>query len=160
FGLLWAEKAPDAVVVARVRSKLGRYVSHPRSIEVDISDGRVILSGPVLEGEVPGLLRAISEVRGVCHVENRLEAHRAAGRESAVGSRGRDAAQAQSTSPGCRRRCRTIAPLARDLAVLSSAANGAPPRGSGVDFRGNRPGRHARRSGRENRLPTPLRWIE
>src|SRR5437667_8453887 len=76
FGLFSAQKAPEAVVVARVRSKLGRYVSHPRSIEVSVHDGRVVLAGPVLEREVPRLLAAISEVRGVCHVENRLEAHR------------------------------------------------------------------------------------
>jgi hypothetical protein len=89
------ERAADATVVARVRSKLGRCVSHPRSIEVTAVGGRVILTGRVAEEEVPGLLRAVAAVRGVGDVENRLELQREAGREtspspesSAVGERG------------------------------------------------------------------------
>lgn len=52
------EHPPDAVVVARVRSKLGRVVSHPRAIQVDAPEGRVTLSGPVPATELDRLLVA------------------------------------------------------------------------------------------------------
>src|SRR5690349_18053793 len=42
----------DDVLVARVRSKLGHYVSHPSSIEVHATDGNVTLRGPILGHEV------------------------------------------------------------------------------------------------------------
>src|SRR6266446_3741010 len=42
----------DAVLVDRVRSKLGRIVSHPGAIKVASENGKVILSGPILEAEV------------------------------------------------------------------------------------------------------------
>lgn len=50
----------DEVLVARVRSKLGRVVSHPSSIEVAAADGRVILRGPILAKEVDRLLARVS----------------------------------------------------------------------------------------------------
>jgi len=65
----------DGVVVDRIRSKIGRYTSHPSSIEVHVSDGRVTLHGPVLAGEVAGLLAAVKSVDGVRDVENLLEVH-------------------------------------------------------------------------------------
>jgi uncharacterized membrane protein len=70
---------PDVVVEERVRAKLGRVVSHPGSIEVSAQDGVVMLTGPILEAELEQALDAISNVRGVRHVENRLQAHKQAG---------------------------------------------------------------------------------
>jgi uncharacterized membrane protein len=74
------ERAPvdDDVLVARVRSELGRVVSHPRAIEVEAQDGFVTLKGPILEGEQEPLLDAVCRVRGVKDVDNRLEPHAAA----------------------------------------------------------------------------------
>jgi uncharacterized membrane protein len=69
----------DEVLVERVRSKIGRVVSHPSAIEVTADQGRVTLRGPVLGKEVGNLLSTISSVRGVVDVENRLEAHKQAG---------------------------------------------------------------------------------
>src|SRR5688572_27349928 len=46
----------DEVVIRRVRSKLGREVSHPHAVEVAVHDGRVTLSGPILAREVDPLL--------------------------------------------------------------------------------------------------------
>lgn len=69
------DDASDAVIEARVRSKLGRVVSHPHSIDVTVRNGAVTLSGPILASEVDQLLGAMAEVRGVCEVENRLELH-------------------------------------------------------------------------------------
>lgn len=73
---LFARKeATDEVLEARVRSKLGRVVSHPRAIKVDVREGVVTLSGPVLQREVDRLLDSVSSVKGVRDVENNLEAH-------------------------------------------------------------------------------------
>lgn len=65
----------DDVLVERVRSKMGRAVSHPSSIYVSASDGVVTLSGPILSGEVNSLLHAVSGVRGVSKVRNNLDVH-------------------------------------------------------------------------------------
>jgi uncharacterized membrane protein len=77
-------KPSNEVLVARVRSKLGRIVSHPGAIDVQAEGGHVILSGPILAGEVKSLLEEVSAVRGVTSVENRLEAHEEAGNISAL----------------------------------------------------------------------------
>lgn len=66
---------PDEVLVERVRSKLGRCVSHPSSIQVNAHDGRVALSGSILAGEVHNLLSAVEAIRGVIDVSNRLDVH-------------------------------------------------------------------------------------
>lgn len=73
------EEVGNEVLHDRVRSAIGRVVSHPGSITVTVWDGRVTLQGQVLEDEVPGLLRTASRVRGVSEVINELEAHREAG---------------------------------------------------------------------------------
>jgi uncharacterized membrane protein len=71
--------ADDVVLVARVRSALGRLVSHPGSVEVRSEHGRVTLSGPVLAAELDRLLAGVEHVPGVHDVVNRLEVHAAAG---------------------------------------------------------------------------------
>jgi uncharacterized membrane protein len=75
---------PDQVLVARVRSKLGRVCSHPRAIEVTVSRGDVTLSGPVLAYEMNDIISAVSSVRGVKRLENRLEGHQEAGQVSGL----------------------------------------------------------------------------
>lgn len=72
---LIGESAPDDLLVARVRSRLGHVVSSPRAIEVDASAGRVALSGQILAHEHGGLLRAIAAVPGVAQVDDNLEVH-------------------------------------------------------------------------------------
>jgi hypothetical protein len=69
------DETPDEKIVARVRSELGRVVSHPGAIEVTAKDGIVCLTGPVLADEVDDLLAAVSAVPGVREVDNRLEVH-------------------------------------------------------------------------------------
>lgn len=81
---LKADRADDAVITERVRSALGRAVSHPGAVTVAVEEGRVLLGGPVLEREVGGLLAAVRAVRGVRAVENRLAVHEAADRVSAL----------------------------------------------------------------------------
>ena len=77
--LFSSEEVSDEVLVARVRSKMGRVVSHPHSVEVTASQGRVSLSGPVLAHEVDDLLACVSKVAGVVEVDNQLEVHKEAG---------------------------------------------------------------------------------
>jgi uncharacterized membrane protein/osmotically-inducible protein OsmY len=74
----------DEVLVERVRSKLGRYVSHPGAIEVAADNGRVILSGPILAREVNDLLSAVQSVHGVQETINQLDVHERAEHISAL----------------------------------------------------------------------------
>jgi uncharacterized membrane protein len=76
----------DRTLEERVRSKIGRYVSHPGSIEVSARGGRITLNGPVLAREVDWLLDRVASVPGVKGVENRLEVHQRA--EDVPGSQG------------------------------------------------------------------------
>jgi uncharacterized membrane protein len=69
----------DATLVERVRSRLGRAVSHPRAVTVTAANGRVTLSGPILVHEVSRLLATVSSVPGVTGVDNRLTVHEQAG---------------------------------------------------------------------------------
>ncbi len=78
------EEADDDVVAERVRSKLGRAVSHPHAIQVAVNQGHVTLSGKILAREVDQLLKRVWSVRGVTGVENRLEAHEQAGGVSSL----------------------------------------------------------------------------
>lgn len=65
--------SPD-VLGQRVRTSLGRLVSHPHAIDVVANeDGHVTLSGQILRREVPRLLRRVAAVPGVVSVEDRLE---------------------------------------------------------------------------------------
>ena len=70
----------DHILLERVRAGLGRYVSHPRSIDVEVNNGCVVLRGQILARETPRLIRAIAAVRGVASVDNRLEEHEQAGK--------------------------------------------------------------------------------
>lgn len=66
---------PDRLLVDRVRSKMGRVVSHPHAIDVTSRDGRIFLSGPILRSERDRLVAAAGGVRGVKEVDDRLEVH-------------------------------------------------------------------------------------
>src|SRR5262249_26378541 len=69
----------DDALAARVRSNLGRVVSHPHAIEVTVNEGHVTLSGPILANEAKGLLKRISKIPGVLGVRNALISHERAG---------------------------------------------------------------------------------
>jgi hypothetical protein len=66
------EEVPEEILEQRVRSKLGRVVTHPRAVEVAVQGARVTLEGEVRAREVQRLMRTVSAVPGVEHVENRL----------------------------------------------------------------------------------------
>jgi uncharacterized membrane protein len=74
-----SNEAIDDVIEARVRSKLGRLVSHPGSIDAAVSQGRVTLTGSILEREVDDLISRVLQVHGVKEVVNQLSVHKQAG---------------------------------------------------------------------------------
>lgn len=82
--MLSNEPVSDAVLEARVRSKMGHVVSHPGAIEVTANCGRVTLHGPILAGEAEALLACVELVPGVLAVENQLEVHASADHISAL----------------------------------------------------------------------------
>lgn len=74
-GLFHRKAAGDEILEERIRAQLGRYVSHPGSIEVQVRDGDAVLSGPILKAEVDRTLEAVNKVKGIRHVEDKLEVH-------------------------------------------------------------------------------------
>lgn len=90
--LLTTDEADDEILVERVRSTMGRWISNPRAISVKCLNGAVTLSGPILRAEADGLLGAVAGVRGVREVVDRLEVHDEAG--------GHPALQAAATRTG------------------------------------------------------------
>ncbi|MEW6208553.1 MAG: SRPBCC family protein [Acidobacteriota bacterium] len=82
--LFTCKETSDTVLAARVRSKIGRVISHPKAIEVKAEQGRVRLSGPVWASEVERLLSCVASVPGVKEVINSLEAHASAEHISAL----------------------------------------------------------------------------
>jgi uncharacterized membrane protein len=73
---LHRDHAGDDILIARVRSALGRAVSHPSAIAVNVRDGQVTLTGSILEAELPKLLERVSRVRGVTGMNNELRVFR------------------------------------------------------------------------------------
>jgi hypothetical protein len=55
--------------VQRVRATVRGLVSHPNAITVDAEEGRVTVSGPILEAEVKPLIEHVSSMPGVAAVE-------------------------------------------------------------------------------------------
>lgn len=83
------DHADDEVLHERVRSAIGRLVSHPSAIAVTVFQGRVTLSGDVLADEVDRLIDGVKRVRGVEEVQNELSVHRSADGVPALQGEGR-----------------------------------------------------------------------
>ena len=78
------EEVSDDVLVARVRSKLGRLRVHDGALNVTANNGIITLRGPVLTDELPKVLRSVRFVRGVKGIDNLLEVDNEAGSASAL----------------------------------------------------------------------------
>jgi len=65
----------DAVMVERIRARLGRVASHPRAIDVHACNGCITLTGDVLASEVVSIMNTIAGMRGVVDVENQMTTH-------------------------------------------------------------------------------------
>lgn len=70
-----SEQPADSIVEARVRSRLGRLVSHPHAIDASSHGGIVTMSGDILTGEAGPLLRGVSGVAGVLKINDLLHRH-------------------------------------------------------------------------------------
>ena len=62
----------DEQLLERIRSRLGHLLEHPRSVEVAVRDGNVVLTGRASVSDIDHLMEAISSMRGVEDVDNRL----------------------------------------------------------------------------------------
>ncbi len=78
------EEVSDDVLVARVRSKLGRLPVDDGALNVTANNGIITLSGPVLTDKLPKVLRSLRFVRGVKGIDNLLEVDNEAGSLSAL----------------------------------------------------------------------------
>jgi uncharacterized protein YjbJ (UPF0337 family)/cation transport regulator ChaB len=65
----------DATLLPRVRVEIARNVRSPGSIEIEVKDGAVMLTGQIRAGEVQTLVEKINALPGVRSVDNRLEIH-------------------------------------------------------------------------------------
>lgn len=74
--LFRTDDASDDVIEARVRSRLGRVVSHPSSISVSCESGRCRLRGPILQVELDRCLREVARTRGVVEVVNEMDVYK------------------------------------------------------------------------------------
>ncbi|GAB3553001.1 hypothetical protein GCM10027343_39250 [Noviherbaspirillum agri] len=73
------EADSDELMVARVRKEIGRVVSHPRAIKVNVTQGCVSLHGPILASEKGQLLDCVKSVSGISEIDDKLEVHESAG---------------------------------------------------------------------------------
>ena len=106
------EPVDNRVLEDRVRSKMGRFVSHSHAIEVLADDGEITLAGEILDSEVAGLLAAVRSVRGVRKVDDQLRVHESAGSVSSL-----------QGEP--RKRNRTLPPWTPAKRLLATSAGGA-----------------------------------
>ena len=75
---LSGERIDDVRLRERVRAALGRATSHSRAIAVDAYSGCVTLTGDALEAEIPAIVSAVEDVRGVEGVQNAIRPHQMA----------------------------------------------------------------------------------
>lgn len=84
------EQVDDMTLMSRVRSEIGRQVSHAKAIKVAVRQGTIVLSGPILSDEVDRLLKCAEKVRGVSKVINRLDVHHSPGKVSSLQGAGKE----------------------------------------------------------------------
>jgi hypothetical protein len=74
-GRLSREPIDDEILVERVRSQIGRLVTHPHALEISAHDGIITLRGRILAEELHLVLTRLKHLRGVHGVENLLVVH-------------------------------------------------------------------------------------
>lgn len=73
--MLMTARVSDEVLLERVRSRLGRLVSHPGAIEVRVAAATVMLRGDVLAAEAAQLREGLAYMPGVREVIDQLTLH-------------------------------------------------------------------------------------
>jgi hypothetical protein len=131
------DQADDAVLHERVRSAIGRVASHPSAITVNVLDGKVTLSGPVLADEVDEVIKRVERVRGVGEVRHELEVHRTANGVPALQGPGRPREQRpellqENWAPAIRVAMATIGGLLVLRGVQSRGLGGSTLSAAGV----------------------------
>lgn len=70
-----SEPQSDQQLHDRIRARLGRVISHPKSVHVEVNQGRVCLTGHILTREVDKLLSEVRHNVGVKAVDSQLVCH-------------------------------------------------------------------------------------
>ena len=65
----------DDVLITRIRMKLDELLEQPGSVNIEVHEGRVRLTGPVGDRELRPLVRALRAVPGVRKLNCRLTPH-------------------------------------------------------------------------------------
>ena len=69
------ETVPDDVLITRVRLKLEELLAQPGSVNIEVHDGRLRLTGPAAKEEVRNVVRTLRALPGVRALDCRLTAH-------------------------------------------------------------------------------------
>ena len=67
----------DDTLITKVRIALDDLMEHPGSVNIEVHDGHVILTGPAADTELRAVVRALRAMPGVRKVECRLRPHHA-----------------------------------------------------------------------------------
>ena len=95
-----APQPDDPVLAARIRTRLGRVTAHSHPLAVEVHDGCVHLSGPVLASEKAAILGTVRAMRGVREVTEALSVHESAqGVPALQGGEERHMSKVQGTWP-------------------------------------------------------------
>ncbi|MFO0417206.1 MAG: BON domain-containing protein [Pseudomonadota bacterium] len=62
----------DRRLIDRIRSTIGRTISHPHSIDYAVHEGRVTVRGTLTQHEAGLVVQAIEEIPGVRSVDNQI----------------------------------------------------------------------------------------
>ena len=65
----------DDVLITRIRLLLDELLEHAGSVNIEVHEGRVTLTGPVAKAELRRVVRALRALPGVRRVDCRLTAH-------------------------------------------------------------------------------------
>ena len=68
-------RTDDDLLEERVRDEFHRKIRHATGIDIQVREGVVTVSGPILVDEVDTLISCIQAVPGVQRVEDHLQAH-------------------------------------------------------------------------------------
>lgn len=74
-----ASKVDDYTLEQRVRAAIGRKVSHVKALKIFVTDGEVVIAGPILNHEVNELLMSVKRIPGVRRVIDELSKYDNAG---------------------------------------------------------------------------------
>jgi uncharacterized membrane protein len=102
IAMVSSEGVPDYILEERLRSRLGTFARHPGAVQIRVENGRAILSGDTLAGEVEDLISGVSRLRGIRGVENQLNVHQDAGNIPHLQGEGRLASENGQWSPSTR----------------------------------------------------------